>query len=189
MAVGAYGISNRFSFLFVMVAFGFTQGMQPIASYNYGAKLHHRVTEVLRRTIIYATMTTTVLFLLGELIPNIAVRLFTHDDALVAQSIPAMRIIVAAMPLVGYQIVVSNFFQCIGIAKKAIFLSLSRQLLFLIPLLIALPEIMGLNGVWWSMPIADSVAFLIAWIMLERQKKQFKAVINSDNSTIPAQNE
>ena len=189
MAVGAYGISNRFTFLFVMVAFGFTQGMQPIASYNYGAKLHSRVTEVLHKTIIYATITTTVLFLLGELTPNIAVRLFTHDDSLVKQAIPAMRIMVAAMPLVGYQIVVSNFFQCIGIAKKAIFLSLSRQLLFLIPLLIALPEALGLYGVWWSMPIADSIAFLIAWIMLTRQKRQFESQAVHDDFKIPAKNE
>ncbi len=173
MAIGAYGIVNRIVFLFIMLIMGFTQGMQPIAGYNYGAKLYPRVKKVLTLTIICATATTTLAFLAGELIPNAMVSLFTRDAELKELSSHALRIIVALFPIVGYQIVATSFFQSIGYARKAIFLSLSRQLLFLLPFLIVFPRLWGTDGVWWSMPASDIVAALIALLMISRLMKTF----------------
>ncbi|MBR3526407.1 MAG: MATE family efflux transporter [Bacteroidales bacterium] len=173
MAIGAYGIVNRIVFLFIMLIMGFTQGMQPIAGYNYGAKLYPRVKKVLTLTIICATVTTTLAFLAGELIPNAMVSLFTRDAELKELSSHALRIIVAIFPIVGYQIVATSFFQSIGYARKAIFLSLSRQLLFLLPFLIVFPRLWGTDGVWWSMPASDIVAALIALLMISRLMKTF----------------
>lgn len=173
MAIGAYGIVNRIVFLFIMLIMGFTQGMQPIAGYNYGAKLYPRVKKVLTLTIICATATTTLAFLAGELIPNAMVSLFTRDAELKELSSHALRIIVAVFPIVGYQIVATSFFQSIGYARKAIFLSLSRQLLFLLPFLIVFPRLWGTDGVWWSMPASDIVAALIALLMISRLMKTF----------------
>jgi putative MATE family efflux protein len=173
MAIGAYGIINRIVFLFVMLTMGFTQGMQPIAGYNYGAKQYDRVRQVLRLTIICTTVTTTVGFLAGELIPGAIVSLFTRDTFLRELAVHALRIDVAVFPVVGFQIAISNFFQCIGHANKAIFLSLSRQLLFLVPFLIFLPRLWGTDGVWWSMPASDLVATVIAFVMITRHMKTF----------------
>ncbi|MBO7372291.1 MAG: MATE family efflux transporter, partial [Bacteroidales bacterium] len=173
MAIGAYGIVNRIVFLFIMLIMGFTQGMQPIAGYNYGAKLYPRVKKVLTLTIICATATTTLAFLVGELIPNAMVSLFTRDAELKELSSHALRIIVAIFPIVGFQIVATSFFQSIGYARKAIFLSLSRQLLFLLPFLIIFPRLWGTDGVWWSMPASDIVAALIALLMISRLMKTF----------------
>ena len=173
MAIGAYGIINRIVFLFVMLNLGFTQGMQPIAGYNYGAKQYDRVKRVLKLTIICATVTTTLGFLVGEIIPGAVVSLFTRDAFLRDLAAHALRIDVALFPLVGFQIVVSNFFQCIGYVNKAIFLSLSRQLLFLLPFLIIFPRFWGTDGVWWSMPASDFVAAVIAFVMITRLMKTF----------------
>lgn len=173
MAIGAYGIINRIVFLFVMLILGFTQGMQPIAGYNYGAKQYDRVKLVLKMTIICATISTTIGFLIGELIPGTLVSLFTRDETLRAMAAHALRIDVALFPVVGFQIVVSNFFQCIGYVNKAIFLSLSRQLIFLIPFLIIFPGFWGTDGVWWSMPASDLIASVIAFLMISRLMKTF----------------
>jgi putative MATE family efflux protein len=173
MAIGAYGIINRIVFLFVMLIMGFTQGMQPIAGYNYGAKQYDRVKQVLKMTIVCATICTTLGFLAGELFPRTLVSLFTRDETLKLLSAHALRIDVAVFPIVGFQIVVSNFFQCIGYVNKAIFLSLSRQLIFLIPFLIIFPRFWGTDGVWWSMPASDLVAAVIAFVMITRLMKTF----------------
>lgn len=174
LAIGAYGIVNRVVFLFVMVVMGFNQGMQPIAGYNYGALQMNRVVEVLRVTIQYATMVMTIGFLVGELIPEWVARIFTSDKELIDLAVYGMRITVAAFPIIGFQMVVSNFFQSIGLAKKSIFLSLTRQVLFLIPLLIILPKLCGIMGVWISLPISDFIASIVAAIMLHQQLKRFK---------------
>lgn len=175
LAIGAYGIVNSVAFLFVMIVMGLNQGMQPIAGYNYGALQMNRVLEVLRKTIFYATLITTVGFLAGELIPRLIVRIFTPDETLMDLAVYGMRITVMFFPFVGFQMVVSNFFQSIGMAKKAIFLSLTRQVIFLIPFLLILPHFFGITGVWASLPAADFVAFVVSAIMLVIQIKKFKA--------------
>lgn len=174
LAIGAYGIVNRILFLFVMVVIGLNQGMQPIAGYNYGAQAFPRVRQVLRYTIYGATLITTTGFLVGELCPELCVRAFTTDEELIRLSAQGMRIIVMFFPIIGFQMATTNFFQSIGHAGKSIFLSLTRQLIFLIPLLIVLPHFYGLDGVWYSMPVSDVLASVVAGVMLFVQYRKFK---------------
>ena len=149
-----------------MVVLGVCQGMQPIAGYNYGAQKYDRVNQVLRYSIIYATVVMTTSFIVCEFIPHLPVSLFTDDPLLTDLSIDGMRLIVAVSPLVGFQIVTGNFFQSIGMAKKSIFLSVSRQMLFLVPFLLIFPEIWGTNGVWLSIAASDAVSIITAAFML-----------------------
>lgn len=174
LAIGAYGIVNRLVFICVMIVMGITQGMQPIAGYNYGANQFHRVNQVLKLSIWGATMVTTLTFLVGEFMPELAVSIFTTDEGLISRAATGFRIVVVFFPIVGFQMVTSNFFQSIGMASKAIFLSLTRQLLFLLPLLIILPTFMGAHGIWWSMPISDCLASVVAAVMLYKQYLVFK---------------
>ena len=165
-AIAAYGIVNGITFLFVMVVLGICQGMQPIAGYNFGARHQNRVTEVLKKAILFATLTMCFAFVLCEFFPRYPVMLFTEDEKLIALSVSGMRIIVSMFPVVGFQIVTSNFFQSIGMVKKSIFLSVSRQLVFLVPFLVIFPEIWGTDGVWLSIAVADGIATITASIML-----------------------
>ena len=174
LAIGAYGIVNRLVFICVMIVMGITQGMQPIAGYNYGAQQYHRVNEVLKLAIIGATCVTTFTFLVGEFIPELTVSIFTTDDGLINRAATGFRIVVLFFPIVGFQMVTSNFFQSIGMANKAIFLSLTRQLLFLLPCLLVLPQLIGAPGIWWSMPASDLAASIVAAIMLKKQFAIFK---------------
>ena len=166
LAIGAFGIVNRLVFIVVMIVMGLNQGMQPIAGYNFGAKLYDRVNKVLKLTIIYATCVTTFGFLVGMLAPNLVVGIFTSDAELTELSATGLRITVMFFPIIGFQMVTSNFFQSIGMAGKAIFLSLTRQMLILLPCLLILPHFFGVAGVWYSMPVSDLLASLIALVML-----------------------
>ena len=159
-AVGAYGIANRISFFFVMVVIGINQGMQPIAGYNYGARNFNRLTSTLRYAAIFAARP--------------CVQAFTSDPELIDKSAHALKMILLVSPVIGIQIVTSGFFQSIGEAKKSIFLSLTRQLLCLIPALLVLPHFLGLDGVWLSIPFADLVSTITAVIMLAQEAKKFK---------------
>lgn len=179
LSIGAYGIINRLSFLFVMVVMGFTQGMQPIAGYNYGAQLYDRVIKVLRLTIICATIVMTAGFLVAMIFPELMVKIFTSDPQLIELSSKGARLVFLAFPIVGFQIVTSNFFQSLGMAKKAIFLSLSRQLLFLAPCLIILPRLIGVKGVWLSLPISDIISTIVTIFMLRTLLKQFNEEIRN----------
>lgn len=174
LAIGAYGIANRIAFFFVMIVMGLNQGMQPIAGYNYGARQFDRVNRVLWLTIYAATAVTTAAFLVGVFIPDLVARAFTTDEELIRQAANGLRYMVAIFPFVGFQMVTTNFFQSIGMARKSIFLSLTRQLLFLIPCLLVLPLFMGQTGVWLSMPVSDLMASIVAGWMLYRQFKMFK---------------
>ena len=182
LMIGAYGIVNRLAFFFVMIVLGVNQGMQPIAGYNFGAKQYDRVMRVLKLTMIGATCVTTAGFLLGEFMPRLAVGMFTSDEELIRLAVEGMRIVFICFPIIGFQMVATNFFMSIGMAGKAIFLSLSRQLLFLMPGLIFLPHIFDVHtrwdgswGVWCSMPLSDFLASLVAGVMLFCQFRKFKA--------------
>ncbi|MDR3309121.1 MAG: MATE family efflux transporter [Tannerella sp.] len=177
LAIGAYGIINRVSFMFVMIVMGLNQGMQPIAGYNYGARLYVRVQEVLRLTIIFGTIITTTAFLVGELIPDLVVRAFTSDEELISLSVYGMRITVMFYPLIGAQIVIATFFQSIGLAGKAIFLSLIRQVIVLIPCLLILPQFFDVTGVWISLPASDIAACIVSTVMIMQQIRKFKSEI------------
>ena len=173
-AVGAYGILNRTSMFFVMVVFGVTQGMQPILGFNYGAGQWGRVVKTLKIGIICGVVITTVGFALTQLIPDSISELFTSDERLIGMTKTGFRIFFMAYPLVGCQIVIQNCFQSIGKPKLSIFLSLTRQMLFLLPLLLVLPPLYGIDGVWASMSGSDFIAFVVsvvtAWIVLKKLK-------------------
>ena len=174
MAVGAYGIANSIGVVFIMFVMGINQGMQPIAGYNYGAMQLDRVMRVLELSIIAATVIMTVGWAIAMFIPYYCVRLFTNDPTLIEMSIKGVRIDLLMFPVVGAQMVITNFFQCIGKVKISIFLSLSRQLLFLLPLLAILPPMFGIDGVWGALPASDLVAVIVAVIMMTIYTKKFK---------------
>lgn len=175
LAVGAYGIVHRISFLFFMVIFGLNQGMQPIAGYNYGAQHYDRLMQVLKYVIITATIISTVGCIVSETLPYYCARLFTKDSTLIAMAEHGLRVANITLPIVGYQIVVTNFFQSIGKAKVSIFLSLSRQLIFLLPMLLLLPPFFGLDGVWASLPASDILAAFVSFLIMRKYMKHFKA--------------
>ena len=150
MAVGAYGISNTMAMFFFMFVIGINQGMQPIAGYNYGAKKFDRMMRCLNLSILSATAILTFGWALAMLFPEAMARVFTKDASQIALAAKGIRVNMLVFPLIAFQAVITNFFQCIGRVKISIFLSLSRQLLFLLPLAFSLPLIWGLDGVWYS---------------------------------------
>ncbi len=178
LAVGAYGIANRIGFLFFMIVMGINQGMQPIAGYNYGAEQYGRMMQVLKLSIISGIGVMTLGWLVSELLPYPCVSLFTHHEELKSIAVHGLRINAMVFPLIGFQAVVTNFFQSIGKAKVSIFLSLSRQLIFLLPMLIILPPLLGVDGVWWSLPASDTLSFITTWIIMARYMRKFKTNIN-----------
>lgn len=174
LAVGAYGISNKILFVFTMFVLGLNQGMQPIAGYNFGAQRFDRLMRVVKLTMLSATAVVTVGWCFAMFLPQLCVRLFTTDATLIGIAANALRISGCMFPIVGYQMVTTNFFQCIGKVKVSIFLSLSRQLIFLLPMLWLLPHFFQLNGVWFSMPTSDLLASIVtAWVMI-RYMRMFK---------------
>ncbi len=174
LSVGAYGIANRIGFIFFMVVMGINQGMQPIAGYNYGAEQYDRMLRVLNYSMVAATCIMTVGWLVGELMPKACARLFTTDEQLINIAARGIRINMILFPMIGSQAVITNFFQSIGMAKISIFLSLSRQMIYLLPLLVIMPPLMGVDGVWWALPISDALAFVTTWIIMIRYMRNFK---------------
>ena len=174
LAIAAYGIVNKLTFLFIMMVMGLNQGMQPIASYNFGAKLYDRLERVVKHTAICAIAVTTLGFVIAELFPRQLVMMFTSDPALIEEAVKGLRISFMFYPIVGFQMVTSNFFRSIGYAGTAIFLSLTRQLIFLLPLILILPKYMGLQGIWASMPLADLTACIVSASMMVYHLKKFR---------------
>ena len=174
LAIGAYGIVNRLVFICVMIVMGITQGMQPIAGYNYGARNIDRMLSVLKLTIVWATVIMTTGFVICEFMPGLIARIFTSDEELIARSVRGMRIVAIFFPIIGMQMVTGNFFQSIGMARQAIFLSLTRQLIFLLPCLIVLPMFWGADGVWASLPTADLLSWIVSVSVLTYYLRRFK---------------
>ncbi len=184
LAIGAYGIVNRISFLFIMINMGLNQGMQPIAGYNYGARKYSRVKEVYGKTVKYATVVALTGFVVSIAFPHAAVSVFTSDTGLKELAAKGLRLINLMLPIVGFQMVTTNLFQCLGMINKSIILSMSRQLLFLLPLLYVMPMFLGAKGVWVSFPIADSLAALVTFIMLMDLMKKLRKLNDGDDPTI-----
>ncbi len=182
LSVGSYGIANAISTIFMMFVIGVNQGMQPIAGYNYGSQQLDRLIKVLQLAILSATIIMTTGWMIAMFLPYYCARLFTTDPTLIEISIKAIRIDMLFFPFVGSQMVITNFFQCIRKVKVSIFLSLSRQLLFLLPLLYILPQFFGLDGVWYALPASDITAAIVANIIMfkymGRLKKQIKTINN-----------
>ena len=184
LAIGAYGIVNRISFLFIMINMGLNQGMQPIAGYNYGARKYSRVKEVYKKTVKYATLVAMIGFAVSIAFPHAAVSIFTSDQELIELSAKGLVLINLMLPLVGFQMVTSNLFQCLGMINKSIILSMSRQLLFLLPLLYVMPMFFDAKGIWLSFPISDFLAFLVTFIMLMALMKKLRKLNDGDDPTI-----
>lgn len=180
MAIATFGMTNRFMFFFAMIVMGIQQGMQPIVGYNYGANLKGRMLRAFKLSVYCATCVMGVLWLFGVFWPEGFIRLFTHDDVLVAQSIAPARVMLCVMFAVGFPMITGNFYTSIGMAPKAIFLSLTRQVLFLIPLILCLPLLFDhigwtpIWGVWWALPISDSLSVMTAAIVINRDMRKFK---------------
>lgn len=174
LAIGANGIITSVGMLLVMLIIGIAQGMQPIVGYNYGAGLHKRALETLKLVIILSTVITGTGFVCSALFPEMIVKVFTNDGELEAISANGLRLTLVAFLVVGSQISISQFFQSIGVAWKAMFLSLSRQCIFLIPALLLLPPFLGLDGVWLAGPFSDILAAVTAWLFLANHVKNVK---------------
>jgi Na+-driven multidrug efflux pump len=170
-AIGAYGIVNRVTFIFVMVCFGLMQGMQPIVSYNFGSKQYDRMWATYHLTVKSAILVMSVAFLLFELFPSFIASIFTDDIQMITDSSIGFRYAGIFFPLIGYQMVSTNFFQSTGKARKSIFLSLTRQVIFLIPFILVLPFFWGIYGVWLALPLSDLISTIITFFLIRREKR------------------
>ncbi len=174
LAIGAYGIINSVNMMVVMFIIGLNQGTQPIIGYNYGARNFPRMFTTLKTAAVIGTIFTTVGFVMGMFFPRPIVSVFTSDLELQQISAVALRISVIMFPIIGFQVVVSNFFQSIGEAKLSIFLSLTRQFIFFIPALFILPTFFGLEGTWAVMPLSDGLSAVVSSITFLVFYKKFK---------------
>lgn len=174
LAVGGFGICNKIVFIFVMINMGINQGMFPIAGYNYGAHNYDRLTTVLKYAMVIAFCITTLGWIIAQTLPHECARLFTTDETLIKIAERAIHITMLVFPVVGIQMVCTGFFQSIGKAKVSMLLSLSRQLLFFLPMLIILPNFYQVDGVWMAQPISDIISVIVAVVMLTRYIKKLK---------------
>ena len=184
LAIGAYGIANRITFFFLMICMGFNQGMQPIASYNWGARLYSRVRKVFWLTTGCMTVVTVICFFVSHLFPHVAVRLFTEDPTLEEHAIYGLKIMNMAIGIISITLVASNLYQNLGMVSKSIFLSLSRQLLILVPLLYLLPLSMNEAGVWYAFPISDIASFIISLTLITSTLRKFRNLKDGDEPTM-----
>ena len=174
MAVGAYSIANSIAMVFFMFVIGVNQGMQPIAGYNYGAQNYDRMMRVLCLAIAVATCILLVGWALSMLFPRQLARIFTTDKTLIEMAARGIKLNMLVFFVVAGQAVITNFFQCIGKVRISIFLSLTRQLILLIPMAYILPLFLGLDGVWYSMAASDLGSALMTWPILFVFLSKFK---------------
>ena len=184
LAIGSYGIVNRITMLFVMICMGFNQGLQPIAGYNYGARQYSRVKEVFILTAKWEVLATTLCFLVSEFIPTQAVSLFTNDPELIGMAARGLKTMNVGFALVGFGMVSGNLFQCLGMVKKSIFLSLTRQLIFLLPFIYTLPLWYGDKGVWMSFPISDILNIIVSAILIINLFRKFGKLKDGDDPSL-----
>ena len=168
-AISSYGVINKLMMFTLMPLFGIVQGFQPIAGYNYGARKFDRVQQVIKLSILVTTIMSTFSFLMMMIFPEFLVSMFTTDQQLISLSVSAIRRVSIFIPLIGIQITGAAFFQSVGKAVPSLILGMTRQILFLIPLVLILPHFLGLNGVWLSFPGADigAVTVTLFWLFKE----------------------
>ncbi len=182
-AIGAMTIINSLVMIFLMPIFGLNQGMQPIVGYNFGAKKYDRTKKTLKYTAIAATTIVTIGFIVVETIPELLISIFNRDPELLRIGVSGMRIFLVMLPLIGAQIVTTNYFQSIGKVKVSMFLSLLRQVIILIPLLIIIPKFMGLTGVWVAGAASDFLSALITLTVFLRYNNKLKKDTIKQKST------
>ena len=174
-AIASVVVFNRFVTIFVMIVIGICQGMQPILGFNYGSGKHDRLFSTLRLAIISSVAVTSLGSLLGAFNPRLIASMFMQDEAQIVCAINCLRITTLSFWIVGFQIVGTNFFQSLGMAGKAVFLSLTRQVIFMIPMLLILPPRLGLDGVWGCYPICDFAASVITAVLLFIEVRKIKS--------------
>lgn len=173
LAISVYGVVHRVIMFLFMPMFGVIQGMQPIVGYNYGARNFGRVKEAVKLAIMTTTVFALVSTLFGELFPHIIIGMFDKDPELIKNGVYALRIVISMVPIIGVQIVGAALFQSLGKAIPSLFLTLSRQVLFFIPLVILLPRIYGLGllGIWLTFPLADLLSTIFTAILMNREMR------------------
>lgn len=181
LAVAAYGVINRVGMLMLMPIFGISQGVQPILGYNYGAKKYNRVIEVMKLGTYAATAIATIGFAIIQIFPSQIIRLFNNNSELIALGSTGLQISLILLPIIGFQVIGASYFQAAGKAGYSIFLSMSRQVIILIPAILILPRFLGLTGIWSAMPVADVVSALITgtYLWLELRKISSKPMENN----------
>ncbi|TMW70131.1 MATE family efflux transporter [Alteribacter natronophilus] len=184
--VGVFGIVQRVAMFTLMPMLGVLQGMQPIVGYNYGAKQYGRLKETVWLGLKVVTVMSAGVFLLAMFVPHWFMRIFTTDPATIAAGVEGMRIIFAAALLIGVQVVSGGIYQALGMARPALILSMARQVLFLIPLVLILPHFFGVTGVWLAFPIADVLAFALSMLFLYRDRKLFLVRTKGDDLPPPS---
>lgn len=172
-AIAAMGIIYSTLMMFLMPIFGLNHGVQPIIGYNYGARNMHRVNSALKTAMFTATLFTIFGFLVIMVLPRYIIFLFNAKDAaLLALGVPAMRITLCMLPIVGFQVVSSGYFQAIGRPRTSAMLMLTRQLVFLLPSVILLPRLLGINGIWMAIPVSDGLAAILAGTMITLEMRR-----------------
>ncbi len=180
LAIGAYGIVNRINFFFVMIIMGLNQGMQPIAGYNFGARKYSRVKEVYVQAAKWATLISVFWFISSMFFPGVLVKIFTNDSELIGLAEKGLKVMNPIVIIVGWQIVSTNLFQSLGMVSKSIFLSLSRQLLFLVPLLYILPMFWDIQGVFLAFPVSDAMAGISTLVLIIGLFRKFSKLKDGD---------
>lgn len=176
-AIGAFGIITSFTTLVVMSIIGLSQGMQPIIGYNHGAGQHERVQETLRLCIMVATIITSIGCVIGLTVPGSVARCFSSDAKLISVTSHGLRIYICTFFVVGFHIVATNYFQSIGRAWMSILLSISRQILILIPFILILPPYFGLDGAWMAQPTSNILSAVIAAVILRKNQRQYESSV------------
>jgi putative MATE family efflux protein len=169
ITLASYGLLFQLMMIIILPALGILQGTQPIIGYNYGAKKNQRVKKILILSIKVSTLIITIIYFFVIIYPEILIKLFTNDLNLIENTKHISRIMLLAIPLIGFQFIASGFFQSIGKAKPAIITSLLRQFILLIPLILILPFFFGLDGLWYSYPIADLTSFFITFYLFKKE--------------------
>ncbi len=168
ISVAVMGIINSVATLFIMSIIAINMAAQPILGYNFSAGNYERVKETLMLTVKYATILSVIAFIIGEIFPYWIILMFNNNSELIVKGVPAMRIFMLMLPAVGFQVVASNYFQSTGKVYLATTMTLTRQVLFLLPLLWFLPRIFALNGVWISMPVSDGLNAVFVFYLLRK---------------------
>lgn len=171
--IAIMGVGLRLLALVQMPLLGITQGFATIVGFNYGAKLYERVKKVLRLAIIWTVILAGFGFIVMMAFPATVIHLFTSDKEFIAKGIFPLRAVIIFLPLVGIQMIGGGMFQAIGKALPALIITISRQILFLIPAVIILPVFLGVDGVWLSVPVADFLSLLVTGIWIFKEVKTF----------------
>lgn len=176
-AIGAYGVIYAVVLFLVLPILGISAGVQPIMGFNYGARLYDRLIEAFQKAVITATLIASTGFIILELLPRQILGVFTNDSALIEIGANGMRLMIIMLPTFGFQVMSSSFFQSIGKARPALFLTLLRQVIMLIPILLFLPRCLGLNGIWLAGPITDTIVVVVTVIMLLPEIRALKSIV------------